>query len=158
MSESELNTAGVSDPPTDGCVATLKWEDVERMFGPEPMVEWDRFCRDTQSSWAPVLLMRRIAAGQTWSGVAIPVDGSLRELWADEIDCPERMRRLGKDACRCVLWTGATWWSRLAMEEARLGELRARDRSGEWPGAESRSPRQSREYHRAYLGQWTDDA
>lgn len=34
-------------------------------------------------------------------------------LWADDMECVDRVRRLGQGACLCVKWTGARWVKRV---------------------------------------------
>lgn len=51
-------------------------------------------------------------------------------LWADDMACIDRTRRLGQRACRCVMWTGARWERRIDRRRANRG---GGDMQPEWP-------------------------
>src|SRR4051794_29806809 len=65
------------------------------LFYPEASVAWDRDV--AHQEWAPVFRMRGSVIIGRW------------DLWADDVACGDRVRRLTQRACRCVRWDGDHW-------------------------------------------------
>lgn len=120
----------------------VTWRDVERRFGGDPLVAWDRDM--APAGWDPIL---RIRYREQFGG---------GELWADDAACGAW--HSGKFVrCRCVVWNGQLWFSRIAMLEA---ERKQRERFlflvDPDTGARSlhvpRASGKMREWSRSYLG------
>jgi hypothetical protein len=128
---------------------SLSWANVEKRFGADVMVEFDRLASDGRMP-TKVRLVER-----TWTNV----DG----LWADDADCPghNNPKYRGRyDVCRCHYWDGVTWlhWSRRDMVRRPLvprmhGKNRLRELRQE---QDAEIEMRTKEWSRLFLGQWND--
>lgn len=102
----EHDGSTTANPPT----SELTWDQAVERHGHDCAVIWDR--DHGAADWVPVLRERegiseRVDRGDHYE-IVVRVG---RELWADDADCIDRMRRLGKLACRCHRWDrGARLW------------------------------------------------